>query len=485
MHKRILALLLSSVLAFSVVGCSPKEEEKEATNTSGSISTITVDELDPSSMQVVDIRGEEQFIGWNTEDGKGGHIKGAADFPETWLDMDLSKDSAIGTEMKLELERRHLDTSKKTVLYSNDTVSEEDAKKYQELGFTDLSILEGGYNSYVEAKKETASLPKYSMYVHPQWVQDLIDGKNPETYNGNDFKIVEMSLGSEEGEYEGGHIKGAINVKDTFNHLPGLRALAEYDAVPLEEQLKFWNRNSDDVIKKDLENLGITKDTTVVLYATTPATTAAARAALIMKYAGVKDIRILNGGKTLWKLQGRELEEGTNTPEKVDFGAEVPQNPDVIYDYDEELKVVENPDKAVVASIRSWDEYTCKVSGYTYIGEAGDIANSRFGYAGSDPYSMEDFRNVDNTMFNYELMEERWNKWGITPDKEVSFHCGTGWRASETYFYAEAMGWEDIHVYDGGWYEWHKVKGSPKKEKGLPEDAPEEKPEEYFVVKEK
>lgn len=128
MHKRILALLLSSVLAFSVVGCSPKEEEKEATNTSGSISTITVDELDPSSMQVVDIRGEEQFIGWNTEDGKGGHIKGAVDFPETWLDMDLSKDSAIGTEMKLELERRHLDTSKKTVLYSNDTVSEEDAK---------------------------------------------------------------------------------------------------------------------------------------------------------------------------------------------------------------------------------------------------------------------------------------------------------------------------------------------------------------------
>ena len=46
MHKRILALLLSSVLAFSVVGCSPKEE-KEATNISGSISTITVDELDP------------------------------------------------------------------------------------------------------------------------------------------------------------------------------------------------------------------------------------------------------------------------------------------------------------------------------------------------------------------------------------------------------------------------------------------------------
>ena len=89
------------------------------------------------------------------------------------------------------------------------------------------------------------------------------------------------------------------------------------------------------------------------------------------------------------------------------------------------------------------------VSGYTYIGEAGDIAKARFGYAGSDPYSMEDFRNIDNTMFNYEMIKDRWVKWGIVPDKRISFHCGTGWRASETYWYSLALGYPDIHVYDG------------------------------------
>lgn len=37
-------------------------------------------------------------------------------------------------------------------------------------------------------------------------------------------------------------------------------------------------------------------------------------------------------------------------------------------------------------------------------------------------------------------------------------------------------------MYDGGWYEWHKRPGSPVKEKGLPEDAPEQEPQEFFIA---
>lgn len=459
--------------------------EETGAQAQGEIGSVTVEEIKDKEIQLIDVRSEEQYIGWKTAEGEGGHMEGAVDFPESWLSMDLEKESAIGTTMELELERRGLDRSKETVLYGNGTVSEETAKKYQELGFKDLSVLEGGYEAYLEDGGEAVSLPGYQMYVSPQWVQDLADGKNPESYDGNDFQIVEVSLASETEEYGKGHLPGAVNVNaDTINHVPGLRALADYEVVPLEEQLKFWNRPSDEEIQKTLEGLGITKDTTVVLYGTTAATTAAARAGLIMKYAGVEDIRLVNGGKTLWALEGREWDTEIHQPEAAEFGTEVPQNPDVIYDYEEELAAVNN-ENAVIASIRSWEEYLGNISGYTYIGEAGDIAKSRFGYAGSDPYSMEDFRNVDNTMFNYEMMEDRWERWGITPDKEVVFHCGTGWRASETYFYAQAMGWENIHVYDGGWYEWHKQPESPVKEQGLPEDAPEQKPEEFFVVKKK
>ena len=96
--------------------------------------------------------------------------------------------------------------------------------------------------------------------------------------------------------------------------MPGPRALADYEVIPMEEQLKYWNRPSDEEIQKKLEDLGIQKDTTVVLYGTTAATTASARMGLILKYAGVEDIRLLNGGKTLWTLEGRELDtEKTRT----------------------------------------------------------------------------------------------------------------------------------------------------------------------------
>ncbi|MCG7586255.1 rhodanese-like domain-containing protein, partial [Photobacterium sp. OFAV2-7] len=51
--------------------------------------------------------------------------------------------------------------------------------------------------------------------------------------------------------------------------------------------------------------------------------------------------------------------------------------------------------------------------------------------------------------------------WGINESQKVSFYCGTGWRASETFFYAYAMGWEDISVFDGGWFEWSGDPANP------------------------
>lgn len=497
--KHIKPLLLAGVVSFAVMGCgkspAPQEEtsvketiaatEKESVAAKDEAQTVKLLKADAltDDMQLVDVREEEQYIGWNIGDKPGGHIAGAVDFPASWLSQ--SPDTyAIRTTMENELKRRGIDSEKPLVLYGDDTVPEETASMYAELGFKDIFVLEGGFSSYLETGGEAAMLPGFSLYVYPDWVQALIDGKKPDTYEGSDYKIIEVSLSSEEGEYESGHIQGAINIKDTFNHFPGLRVLSEYENIPMEEQLKFWNCPEDSVIQENLEKAGITQNTTVILYATTPATTAAHRAGVLMKYAGVKDIRFLNGGKTLWKLQNRPLETESNIPENVSFGTKVPSNPDLIYDYDEELGCV-NDNQAVIASIRSWKEYIGNVSGYTYIGEAGDIAKARFGYAGSDPYSMEDFRNIDNTMFNYEMIKDRWVKWGIVPDKRISFHCGTGWRASETYWYSLALGYPDIHVYDGGWYEWSKMPDSPKKEPGVPADAPEQEPAEYFIPKEK
>jgi thiosulfate/3-mercaptopyruvate sulfurtransferase len=74
---------------------------------------------------------------------------------------------------------------------------------------------------------------------------------------------------------------------------------------------------------------------------------------------------------------------------------------------------------------------------------------------------MQNYRNMDNTMREYHEIEVFWRDVGITPDKRVAFYCGTGWRASETFFYAHLMGWPSVAVYDGGWYEWSRDESNP------------------------
>jgi thiosulfate/3-mercaptopyruvate sulfurtransferase len=105
-------------------------------------------------------------------------------------------------------------------------------------------------------------------------------------------------------------------------------------------------------------------------------------------------------------------------------------------------------------SVRTWREHVGEVSGYNYIQPAGRIAGDVWGNCGSDAYHMQHYRNVDNTMRAYPEIAANWAEAAITPDKWVAYYCGTGWRASETWFYALLMGWQNVAVYDGGWYEW-------------------------------
>ena len=93
-----------------------------------------------------------------------------------------------------------------------------------------------------------------------------------------------------------------------------------------------------------------------------------------------------------------------------------------------------------------------------------------FGNCGSDAYHMENYRNLDHTTREYHEIEAMWRESGITPDKDVAFYCGTGWRASEAFFNAHLMGWERIAVFDGGWYEWSNDPNNPVKT-GVPAEG--------------
>lgn len=89
------------------------------------------------------------------------------------------------------------------------------------------------------------------------------------------------------------------------------------------ESEPLWNKVSDEQLKAMLAKHGIRHDTTVILYGRD--VYAAARVAQIMLYAGVKDVRLLDGGWQTWSDAGLPVERGT--PPKVkaepDFGVKI------------------------------------------------------------------------------------------------------------------------------------------------------------------
>lgn len=136
-----------------------------------------------------------------------------------------------------------------------------------------------------------------------------------------------------------------------------------------------------------------------------------------------------------------------------DFGVKIPAQPQLMLDMEQARGLLHRRDASLV-SIRSWPEFVGTTSGYSYIKPKGEIAGARWGHAGSDSTHMEDFHNPDGTMRSADDIAAMWKQWNILPNQQVSFYCGTGWRASETFMYARAMGWKNVSVYDGGWYEW-------------------------------
>ena len=236
-------------------------------------------------------------------------------------------------------------------------------------------------------------------------------------------------------------------------HIPG----AAYLDTCRVEQAPLWNKVSDEALLALLLAHGVRHDTTVILYGRN--NLAAARLAHLLLYAGVGDVRLLDGGFALWQAEGHPCEAGPGgTCEAArDFGAAFPARPEYMTHMDQVRALLARGEGTLV-SIRTEAEYTGKVSGYSYISAAGDIPGARWGQAGEDGdvNSMSTYHLADGSMKPAAEIRGQWAEAGIAGEGRTVFYCGTGWRASMAFFYAWLMGWDDISVYDGGWCEWSR-----------------------------
>lgn len=411
-------------------------------------STISPDELgrrlgDPD-LTVVDTRPLLAYNGWRQgDDARGGHVPGAVAFPAEWL---ITVD---GPEIERLLGEKSITTERRIVVYGDaaDIVAADLIRR----GLPDVSVLDGGFTAWAaDPDRPVEKLARHERLVHIDWLSQVLAGERPEAAPTGRFLLFHVNFGVPE-EYAENHIPGALYLDTNW----------------LEDPVD-WNRRSPEELEQAVRSLGITKDTTVVVYGRDTegeanekwpgrraGQIAATRALMILTYAGVDDVRLLDGGYDWWVRAGNPLETTPREPSPVvAFGVPVPLRPEVIVDLPEAKEILADRDGAALVSIRTWREHIGSVSGYNYIGPAGRIQGDVWGNCGSDAYHMQHYRNIDNTMRPYPEISANWAEAGIVPEKWVAFYCGTGWRASETWFYAYLQGWPRVAVYDGGWFEW-------------------------------
>ena len=254
----------------------------------------------------------------------------------------------------------------------------------------------------------------------------------------SNWQLLEVGCGARD-QFEQAHLAGAAYL-DT----------GELEGGPL------WNKVDDAALLALLLRRGIGHDSTVILYGRS--LLAPARAAHLLLYAGVVDVRLVDGGWNACRAAGMAcaVGPGRQTVALGSFGAAFPGRPDFVQSTTGVQRLLATPGAQVV-SIRTWAEHSGATSGYSYIAQRGDIAGARWGRAGEDGdvNSMSAFHDDQYCMRPAGYIAAMWASQDIRPGAgETTFYCGTGWRASLAFFYAYVMGWERISVYDGGWLEW-------------------------------
>jgi molybdopterin synthase sulfurtransferase len=406
--------------------------------------------LEEREAQLVDVRPIDAYNGWRLRgEARGGHIAGARTLPSKWTAY-IDWIETVRT--------KGLRPEEPVVIYGYDEEqTTEVAGHFRAAGFEEVRRYHGFPDEWcVDPALPMTRLPRYRHLVPAEWVRQVITTGSALEYDGGPVVICHAHYRNP-ADYDEGHIPGAVSL----------------DTNTLESP-ETWNRRSPAEVRDALLALGITASTTVVLYGrfafpdnadpfpgSSAGQLAAFRCAFIMLWAGVKDVRVLNGGLQSWLDAEYATSTDPSQPRPAEsFGVEVPAAPQLAVDLPEAREILASAGANLV-SVRSWPEYIGEVSGYNYIEKKGRIPGSVFANCGSDAYHMENYRNVDHTTREFVEIAEAWRSIGITPDKHNAFYCGTGWRGSEAFFNAWLMGWPRVSVYDGGWYEWSSDDSNP------------------------
>ncbi len=450
MKKNVITFICAVIIAVSAFAAGSREPEKVQNMQSGiKFELCGIDEvkkaLTDQAFTVIDARSSDSYMGWSINGDKlRGHIPGAVDFSYTWPVSPYDNNKNLEKETREEvinqaLKNKNILKTKNLIVYDTNG---KDAQKVAEflysIGYKNIKIFNAA--EWINAKNEVKQYPNYKLLLPPEVVYNYIQTGTGETLDKNiNYKIFNVVWGEiEQSGYLEGHIPGAVHVNTDW----------------FEPKEIGWMLADDAHLEKLMLKLGISSSDGAII--TGPEPMAAARFAVILTYLGVKDVRVLNGALIDWVQAGYALSKENILPKAISsFGARVPVRENIIDTIEETQANLKKEKGYVLIDNRTPEEYSGKISGYSYHDKAGRIKGAVFGYAGKkSSSSMSYYRNIDKTMRNgYEILNML-KTCGIDTKNKMSFMCGSGWRAAEVLWYMRVMGFENVSLYSDGWIGW-------------------------------
>ena len=253
----------------------------------------------------------------------------------------------------------------------------------------------------------------------------------------SDPKVVFVEVDEDVSAYDTGHIVGAVRLDWK---------------TELQDQVR-----RDFVSKEQFEELlsqkGISNDDTVVLYGGNN-NWFAAYAYWYFKLYGHSDVKLLDGGRKKWELDGRALTTDETARDKTSYTAKE-QDHSIRAFRDETIAAIGTKN---LIDVRSPDEFSGKLLAPAHLPQEQSQRAGHIPTALNVPWSKA--ANDDGTFKSDEELRELYS--GLDTSKETIAYCRIGERSSHTWFALhELLGEKSVKNYDGSWTEYGSLVGVP------------------------
>jgi len=268
-----------------------------------------------------------------------------------------------------------------------------------------------------------------NVLVSAQWAEDNLDAPG----------VVFVEVDEDTSAYDGGHIPGAVKIN--------------------------WKTELQDPVRRDfvdragfeklLSEKGIGNGDQVVLYGGNN-NWFAAYAYWYFALYGHENVRLLDGGRKKWELDGRPLSADDVKREATNYVAQEP-NPAIRAFRDEVVAAI---DAKHLIDVRSPDEFSGKLLAPAHLPQESAQRPGHVPTALNVPWAKA--ANEDGTFRSDDELRELYAEAGLDESKATIAYCRIGERSSHTWFALhELLGLSDVKNYDGSWTEYGSLVGVP------------------------